>query len=128
MIPPPIQSPKPKYYAPGETPTGNFRALKKQVKWGSIVAGCAMIGTIGGATLAVGVEARAQAKQEIAPIASEMALIKEDNAATKKENAEWKARVERRLERQDEKQDLVLDALRVPLWKRPEPEPKDGGR
>ena len=88
----------------------------------------ASLGIIFGAWRVVLSEAHAQTDAGIAPATEKLRVVAEDLAAHKREEAERHAAVLRKLERQDEKQDLILDALRVPLWKRPEPTKKDGGK
>ncbi len=88
----------------------------------------ASLGIIFGAWRVVLAEAHAQTDAGITPVAERFRVVAEDLAAHKKEEAEARAAVLRKLEKQDEKQDLILDALRVPLWKRPEPTQKDAGK
>ena len=73
-----------------------------------------VLGAVGTGFLVVLNEARAQARQEVARTDAGMAGH-EARIQT----------VEKRVDRIDDKLDLVLDALRVPEWKRPKP--VDGG-
>lgn len=73
-----------------------------------------LLTAFGGGFMVVVNEARAQARQEVASV----------DAGQKGLEARVKT-VERRLDRVDDKLDLLLDAAHVPAWKRPPPE--DGG-
>ncbi len=114
------------------TPTGKYKALKKQFQWGGIVAGIALIGTIGGGVLAIINISRAEAQTAVAPTVEaqklldfKVAFLKEELARHLAEESEHRKRVEQKLDRQDINQQLTLDALGVAKWKRPPP--MDGG-
>ena len=83
---------------------------------GSVLAVCI---AFGGFAVWVLSSASAQTTQQIDPISAKQAMVLADLAAQKVDSGEFRAFVIRKLERQDEKMELVLDALRVPLSKRP---------
>ncbi len=85
------------------------------------------LATIGTGFLSVRAIAQDAGAAPVAMLSSELRLTQAELQAHKKEEADRSARYERKLERQDEKQDLILDALRVPLWKRPT-DGKDAGQ
>ena len=85
------------------------------------------LATLGTGFLSIRAIAQDAGSGPVAVVADRLESTQAELARHIKEESESRASIGRRLERQDEKQDLVLDALRVPLWKRPEPI-KDGGR
>lgn len=88
---------------------------------GSVLAVCLVLGSFAVFVLST---ASAQTTQQNEPFAVKQQIVIADLAEQKAGAAEFRSFVVRKLERQDEKQDLILDALRVPLWKRPA---SDGG-
>ncbi len=133
MTTPPIPSPKPAYVPPSKTPTGEWKIqLDRKIKVGSIVVGCTLIATIGGGILAIQGISRAEAQTASAPLVADLSaekvkleFLKAELARHLAEEAERARRVESKIDRQDQNQQLVLDALNVPKWKRPPP--VDGG-
>jgi hypothetical protein len=130
----PIPSPRPDYeeVVASKTPTREMPAVKgdlRKSEWRALVlfvfGGLATLGT---GFLSVRAIAQDAGSSESKAVAVEQKALAASMERHLTEDTAWKAKVERKLERQDEKQDLILDALRVPLWKRPEPEAKDGGR
>lgn len=77
-----------------------------------------LIGIIGGGMLAIMGVARAQTDAGVAPLEQRLGIVERDRVSEKTVTDAWRAMVLRKFEQQDAKQDLVLDALRVPLWKR----------
>lgn len=111
------------------TTTVAIAKAKKTNQWQTVVLFfLSAIGSICVGFLSVRAIAQDAGAAPVAIVSADLKLTKEELARHVKEESESRARLERKLERQDEKQDLILDALRVPLWKRPDPEPKDGGR
>lgn len=137
MTTPPIEpSPTPKTAsaasedadAPG-TITGVFRALDSDL--GRLTKWLVFIGIIGGGIMAIMGIASAQTKQGLEVIEQKQALDVQALADHKEEEKQkWaaqaalNARQEERNEVVNKKLDLLLDAARVPLYRRPD---YDGG-
>ncbi len=89
------------------------------------------IGAAGGVLIlsTVGVVAWAQSKIDggVAPVVKDLAEYKAEESDKHKAIDRHFERQDEKLDRMDQKIELILDAERVPKWKRPI-EPKDGGK
>lgn len=94
------------------------KAMRKELNWQgaklTIATAVVAVGTAFGAYRAILSEAAAQTDAGVRVLAAEQRAIDVRLTTT-----------EKRLDRFDDKLDLLLDAARVPQWKRP---PSDGGQ
>lgn len=95
------------------------KAMRKELNWQgaklTVATAVVAVGTAFGAYRAVLAEAAAQTDAGVRVMAAEQRAL--DARVTT---------MEKRLDRVDDKLDLLLDAARVPMWKRPAP--MDGGQ
>lgn len=112
---------------PDEIPTvtGVFKAVEDH--WAKARNVLALVGIIGGGLLAIGGIASAQTDAGLKTTRDQLELVITDRKVFKEETAAKFAQSERRMDRMDErmevqnkKLDLLLDAARVPLYKRPD--------
>ncbi len=133
---PPLLLPKPKRSPPHPydsslTTSGVFRALeetKSKINVMSVIGAVITIGGLAGGLYAVAGIARSEAAERIGPIDAGMKVTNERLDFFKaefnrhlEEEAEHHRKAEAQAERQDKQQQLMMDALNVPKWKRPEP-------
>ncbi len=114
---------------PPETPSGVHRAMKSEMNWQGAKMTVAMVvvavSTAFGAYRVILGEALAQTDAGIKVEAAQREAL-QTRVRTTEKSVE---RLEDKVDRQSQKMDLVLDALRVPERLRPEPMPmRDGGR
>lgn len=135
---PPLQLPKPKLSPPklypsdsSLTTSGVFKALEStryKMKIGSVAAGIVIVFTItGGIWESISV-VQAQVDAGTARINERVTLVRDDLAQHKQEEASRHERQEAKTDRLEQKMDVVLDALRVPMDRRPERAHVDGGQ
>ncbi len=138
---PPLTLPKPKMSPPRlgqhsfsdgpSTTSGVFKALEStrhKMKIGTVLGGILTAGAIvGGTVTGIGV-VQAQVDAGIKTTNERVDLIKDDLHQHKKEEADRHNRQEAKTDRLEQKLDVVLDALRVPMDRRPERAATDGGR
>lgn len=138
---PPLALPKPKTSPPRlgqhsfsdgpQTTSGVFKALEStrhKMKIGTVLGGILTAGAIAGGTLAGVSTVQAQVDAGVKATNERVDIIKDDLYQHKKEEAERHNRQEAKTDRLEQKLDVVLDALRVPMDRRPERAATDGGR
>ncbi len=142
---PPRRAPEPKYANYKDIDEDYPRSISGVYKvvddqWSRVSKILVLVGVVGGGILAVGGIASAQTDAGLKVVKDRQENMFTDIKIQKEENAAKFAQQERRGDRQDEKQevmnkkiDLLLDAARVPLYKRPDevdsgPVKRDGGR
>lgn len=128
----------------GDSPTGKYRALKKQFQWGGLAAGLALVGTIAGGVLSVQGVSRASAQEQVAPLKADVEVTKQQLAFLQTqlqlhlvEEQRLHTNTDAKVDKQEANQQVIMDALHVPQWRRPDPVVlmpaldagvKDGGR
>ncbi len=118
---------RPRPLAP-ETTSGVYKALtqtRQHIKWGSIAAGVVLVGTIAGGVMAGIAVAQSAADAGVKVTNERVTLVRDELSRHVTEEAAARLRTESKVDRVEVKTDAVLDALRVPMWKRPER--ADGG-
>ncbi len=129
---PPLALPKPKpssprlghYVGDHPTPSGVYKALEStrhKMKIGTVLGGIITAGAIAGGTLAGINTVQAQVDAGVKATNERVTLVRDDLAQHKAEEAARHDRQEAKTDRLDQKVELILDALRVPMSKRPEP-------
>lgn len=108
---------------------GAVRKMKREVGLGTAlgVLSSIAVAIIGVQTWAEDAGSKASRKLEptIQITAEKLKLVAEELARHVKEEAESRARLERKQDRDSAKLDLLLDERRIPQWKRPS---EDGGQ
>ncbi len=135
LLPKPRRSPPLQPYDSSLTTSGVFRALeatKSRVNAMSVIGAVVTIGGLAGGLYAVAGIARSEAAEKIAPldagiknVSERMDFFKAEFNRHLEEEAEHHRKAEAQAERQDKQQQLMMDALRIPDFKRPPP--IDGG-
>lgn len=133
FTPPRMRPPNPSPYRGGdlgpETPSNVSRQLnrtRQNIKWGSILAGIIAVGTIAGGVLAGVAVAQTYADGGVRLVNERITANRGDFDRHVLEEAARTERQEAKQDRLEQKVDVILDALRVPMSRRPEL--ADGGR
>lgn len=119
-----------------ETPSGVHRSLvhtQKQIKFGAVILGIVALGSIGAGWLVVMQVSQAKAQEVVAPLDgglrntnTRLDFVAAELARHILEESSHHERQERKADQLDQKLDVVLDYMRVPMSKRPDR--ADGGQ
>lgn len=120
-----------------ETPSGAFRAYndlkgkQNRLTYGAFIATVITLGTIGGGWYSVLTVSKTQAQEVVVPLIAPLdAGLKSANERLEFFKDEFKRHIVEEADhhrRAEQQQELMMDALNVPKWKRPAPV-QDGGK
>ncbi len=106
-------------------------ATKTAFKWGSLAAGLSLIGVVGGGLMSVravakdaGTDAAKAALDDLDLVKAKQIIYADEQARHIREEAHERERMGKKLDRVEDKLDLLMDAAKIPLSRRPS---ADGG-